>query len=336
MAAGVNRQIILAARPDGNPKQSDFALREAAMPEPGAGQLLVRTLWLSLDPYMRLRIAEGGQYYPAVLLSDVMIGGGLSRVVESNHAGFAAGDYIEAYTGWQDYATVGGAEARKVDPALGPLSTALGVLGMPGLTAYLGLIDVGAPEPGDTVVVSAAAGAVGAVVGQVARIAGCRAVGLAGSARKIAYLRDELGFDAAINYKAKEIGAALDAACPDGINVYFENVGGAVAEAVYPRLAKRARVVICGGVSQYNLKAPQTTVSNLQNILFTEARVGGFNIFSYEARYEDALGRLARWLAEGRLKYKEDVVDGLENAATAFLRFFDGETFGKLLVRVAE
>ena len=336
MAAGVNRQIILAARPDGNPKQSDFALREAAMPEPGAGQLLVRTLWLSLDPYMRLRIAEGGQYYPAVPLGDVMIGGGLSRVVESNHAGFAAGDYIEAYTGWQDYATVGGAEARKVDPALGPLSTALGVLGMPGLTAYLGLIDVGAPEPGDTVVVSAAAGAVGAVVGQVARIAGCRAVGLAGSARKIAYLRDELGFDAAINYKAQEIGAALDAACPDGINVYFENVGGAVAEAVYPRLAKHARVVICGGVSQYNLKAPQTTVSNLQNILFTEARVGGFNIFSYEARYEDALGRLARWLAEGRLKYKEDVVDGLENAATAFLRFFDGETFGKLLVRVAE
>ncbi len=336
MAAGVNRQIILAARPDGNPKQSDLALREAAMPEPGAGQLLVRTLWLSLDPYMRLRIAEGGQYYPAVPLGDVMIGGGLSRVVESNHAGFAAGDYVEAYTGWQDCATVGGAEARKVDPALGPLSTALGVLGMPGLTAYLGLIDVGAPEPGDTVVVSAAAGAVGAVVGQVARIAGCRAVGLAGSARKIAYLRDELGFDAAINYKAQEIGAALDAACPDGINVYFENVGGAVAEAVYPRLAKRARVVICGGVSQYNLKAPQTTVSNLQNILFTEARVGGFNIFSYEARYEDALGRLARWLAEGRLKYKEDVVDGLENAATAFLRFFDGETFGKLLVRVAE
>ncbi|MDP7342636.1 MAG: NADP-dependent oxidoreductase [Alphaproteobacteria bacterium] len=336
MAAGVNRQIILAARPDGNPKQSDFALREAAMPEPGAGQLLVRTLWLSLDPYMRLRIAEGGQYYPAVPLGDVMIGGGLSRVVESNHAGFAAGDYIEAYTGWQDHPVAAADGLRKLDAARAPISTALGVLGMPGLTAYLGLIDVGAPEPGDTVVVSAAAGAVGAVVGQVARIAGCRAVGLAGSARKIAYLRDELGFDAAINYKAKEIGAALDAACPDGINVYFENVGGAVAEAVYPRLAKRARVVICGGVSQYNLKAPQTTVSNLQNILFTEARVGGFNIFSYEARYEDALGRLARWLAEGRLKYKEDVVDGLENAATAFLRFFDGETFGKLLVRVAE
>ena len=336
MTTDVNRQVLLAARPDGNPRLSDFTLHEAAMPEPGAGQLLLRTLWLSLDPYMRLRIADSGQYYPAVPLGDVMIGGAVSRVVESRHAGFAAGDCVEAHSGWQDYAVIDGAEARKIDPSLGPLSTALGVLGMPGLTAYLGLIDVGRPEPGDTVLVSAAAGAVGAVVGQVARIAGCRAVGLAGSARKIAYLRDELGFDAAINYKAQEIGAALDAACPDGINVYFENVGGAVAEAVYPRLAKRARVVICGGVSQYNLKAPQTTVSNLQNILFTEARVGGFNIFSYEARYEDALGRLARWLAEGRLKYKEDVVDGLENAATAFLRFFDGETFGKLLVRVAE
>ena len=240
------------------------------------------------------------------------------------------------YTGWQDFAVLDGAEARKVDPALGPLSTALGILGMPGLTAYLGLIDVGKPEPGDTVVVSAASGAVGAVVGQVAKIAGCRAVGLAGSARKIAYLTDELGFDAAINYKTEEIGPALDDACPDGINVYFENVGGVVAEAVYPRLAGRARVVVCGGVSQYNLKSSQTTVSNLQNILFTEAQVGGFNIFSYEARYEDGRKRLARWLAEGRLKYKEDVVEGLENAPAAFLRFFEGETFGKLLVKVAE
>ena len=336
MAAEVNRQIVLAARPDGNPKQTDFALREAAIPEPGAAQVLARTLWLSLDPYMRLRIGDNEQYFPAVPLGDVVVGGTLSRVVESRHAGFSAGDFIEAYTGWQDYAVINGAEARKVDPALGPLSTALGVLGMPGLTAYLGLIDVGKPEPGDTVGVSAAAGAVGAVVGQVAKIAGCRAVGLAGSARKIAYLTDELGFDAAINYKTQEIGAALDRSCPGGINVYFENVGGVVREAVYPRLAGRARVVVCGGVSQYNLNRPQTTVSNLQNILFTEARVCGFNIFSYEARYSDGRRRLARWLAEGRLKYKEDVVDGLENAPQAFRRFFEGETFGKLLVKVAE
>lgn len=336
MAAQVNRQFVLAARPEGNPKESDFALREAAVPAPGAGQLLVQTLWLSLDPYMRLRIGDNEQYFPAVPLGDVVVGGAVSRVVESRHANFSAGDYIEAYTGWQDYAVLDGAEARKVDPALGPLSTALGVLGMPGLTAYLGLIDVGKPEPGDTVVVSAASGAVGAVVGQVAKIAGCRAVGLAGSARKIAYLSDELGFDAAINYKTEDIGQALDRACPDGINVYFENVGGVVSEAAYPRLAGRARVVVCGGVSEYNLSQPQTTISNLQNILFTEAQVGGFNIFSYEARYDDGRRRLARWLADGRLKHKEDVVDGLENAAAAFLRFFEGETFGKLLVKVAE
>ncbi len=336
MASDVNRQIVLTARPDGNPKASDFTLHEAAIPEPGADQLLTRTLWLSLDPYMRLRIGDNEQYFPAVPLGDVVVGGAISRVVESRHAKFSAGDYIEAYTGWQDYAVVNGAMARKVDPTLGPLSTALGVLGMPGLTAYLGLIDVGKPEPGDTVVVSAASGAVGAVVGQVAKIAGCRAVGLAGSARKIAYLTEELGFDAAINYKTEEIGPALDRACPDGIHVYFENVGGVISEAIYPRLAGRARVVVCGGVSQYNLNQPQTTVSNLQNILFTEARVGGFNVFSYEARYADGRQRLARWLADGRLKYQEDVVDGLENAAAAFLRFFEGETFGKLIVKVAE
>jgi len=336
MASEVNRQITLAARPDGNPKESDFALHEAALPEIGEGQLLEQTLWHSLDPYMRLRIGDNEQYFPAVFLGDMVIGGAISRVVESCHAYFSTGDYIEAYTGWQDFAALDGTEVRKVDPALGPLSTALGVLGMPGLTAYLGLIDVGKPELGDTVVVSAASGAVGAVVGQVAKIAGCRAVGLAGSARKIAYLTDELGFDAAINYKTEEIGPVLDAACPGGINVYFVNVGGVVAEAVYPRLAGHARVVVCGDVSQYNLKSSQTTVSNLQNILFAEAQVGGFNIFSYEARYEDGRKRLARWLAEGRLKYKEDVVEGLENAPAAFLRFFEGETFGKLLVKVAE
>ncbi len=336
MAADVNRQIVLTARPDGNPRETDFAMREAGVPQPGAGQILLRTIWLSLDPYMRLRIGDNEQYFPAVPLGDVVIGGAVSQVVASRHDNFTEGDYVEAYSGWQDHAAIGGSEARKVDPALGPLSTALGVLGMPGLTAYLGLIDVGKPEPGDTVVFSAASGAVGAIVGQVAKIAGCRAVGIAGSEKKNAYLSDELGFDAAINYKTDDIGAALDHACPDGINVYFENVGGAVSEAVYPRLAPRARIVVCGGVSQYNLKTPQTTLSNLQNILFTEAHVGGFNIFSYEARYDDGRRRLARWLAEGRLKYKEDVVEELENAPAAFLRFFDGETFGKLLVKVAQ
>lgn len=336
MSRNINRQVLLAARPEGNPKLSDFSVGEKTIPTPRVGELLVRTIWLSLDPYMRLRISNNEQYFPALQPGDVMIGGAISQIVESCHNRFSVGDYIEAYSGWQDYAIVKAGEARKVDPTLGPLSTALGVLGMPGLTAYLGLIDVGHPEPGDTVVISAASGAVGAVVGQVAKIAGCRAIGIAGSAQKIDYLTQELGFDAVINYKTEDVAAALDRSCPGGINVYFENVGGAVSEAVYPRLAERARVIVCGGVSQYNLDKPQTTLSNLQNILFTEAKVGGFNIFSYGARYEDSRQRLARWLKDGRLKYKEDVVEGLENATAAFLRFFDGETFGKLLVKVAE
>lgn len=336
MTANINRQITLAARPVGAPKEADLALIEAPVPRPEPGELLVETLWLSLDPYMRLRISGDERYYPAVPIGAVMIGGAVSRVVESRAAGFDAGDIVEGYTGWQDYAAAPAAELRKVDPALGPLTTALGVLGMPGLTGYLGLVAVGQPEPGDTVVVSSASGAVGAVVGQVAKIAGCRAVGIAGSPEKIAYLTGELGFDAGIDYKREDVGRALERACADGINVYFENVGGAISEAVYPRLAHRARVVICGGITEYNQAETPRVASPLQNILFTEARVGGFNIFSYEARYEEARRRLARWFAEGRLRYKEDVVEGLENAPKAFPRLFAGGNFGKLLVQVKD
>ena len=331
-----NRRVVLARRPQGELRAEDLRLEEAPLPAPGPGQLLVRTLWLSLDPYMRLRAAGHDRYYPAVPLGEPMIGGAVSRVVESRHPGFAPGDIVEDYTGWQDYAVAEGAAARKVDPAMGPLSTALGPLGMPGLTGYLGLVDVGRPEPGDTVVVAAAAGAVGSVVGQVARIAGCRAVGIVGSARKAAYLVEELGFDAAIDRRAGDVGAALDRHCPDGINVYFENVGGPISEAVFPRLAHRARVVVCGSITEYNTPEVPRTASNLQNILFTEARVGGFNIFSYAARFEDGRRRLARWYREGRLKCREDVVIGLENAAGEFHRLFDGDTMGKLLVKVAE
>lgn len=336
MIANRNHQIVLARRPDGAPREADFSLIETPIPEPAEGQLLVRTIWLSLDPYMRLRIGGDEQYYEAVPLGDVVIGGAVSCVIESRHPNFAPGDIIEDYTGWQSHALAEGASARKVDPAMGPLSSALGVLGMPGLTAYLGLIHVGQPAPGDCVVVSAASGAVGAVVGQVAKIGGCRVVGIAGSAEKCAYIKDELGFDAAIDYHAENVAEALARHCVEGIDVYFENVGGPISEAVYPQLAKGARVVICGGVSQYNLKAPQRVLSNLQNILFTEARVGGFNIFSYGDKYEPARLRLARWLAEGKLKQKEDIVEGLENAPAAFPRFFDGATFGKLLVKVSD
>lgn len=328
-----NRQIVLRRRPQGRLSQDDLELIEQPVPTPGPGQLLVRTLWLSLDPYMRLRAAGHERYYPAVPLGEPMIGGAVSRVVASRHPGFVAGDIVEDYTGWQDYALAEGSAARKVDPALGPLSTALGVLGMPGLTGYLGLVDVGRPEPGDTVVVAAASGAVGAVVGQVAMIAGCRVVGIVGSRAKADYVTGELGFDAGIVYREEDVGHALERTCPDGINLYFENVGGTIAESVYRRLAFRARVVICGAIAEYH-DAEARLASPLQHFLFSEARVGGFNVFSYAARYDDARARLARWFEEGRLKHREDVVEGLENAPQAYNRLFEGENFGKLLVRV--
>jgi len=330
-----NRQVVLRRRPQGRLRAEDLELVERPLPTPGPGQLLVRTLWLSLDPYMRLRAEGHERYYPAVPLGEPMIGGAVSRVVASNHANFKAGDIVDDYTGWQDYALAEGAAARKVDPSLGPLQTAIGVLGMPGLTGYLGLVDVGRPEPGDCVVVAAASGAVGSVVGQVAKIAGCRAVGIVGSRAKADFIKGELGFDEAIVRREGDVGQALDRACPHGINVYFENVGGAIAEAVQKRLAHRARVVVCGAVSEYDADSPKLA-SPLQHILFTEARVGGFNIFSYGARFEDGRRRLAQWYREGRIKQRDDVVDGLENAAGAYDRLFRGENFGKLLVRVAE
>ncbi len=330
-----NRQVVLDRRPVGALGEADFRMIEGPIPAPGAGQLLVRTLWLSLDPYMRLRAAGHDRYYPAVPLGEPMMGGAVSRVVESCHPGFAPGDIIEDYTGWQDYAVAEGASARKVDPSLGKLSSALHVLGMPGLTGYLALVDVGRPEPGDTLVVAAAAGAVGSVVGQVGKIAGCQVIGIVGGAEKSAYITQELGFDQAIDRRNSDVAQELDRLCPNGINVYFENVGGPISEAAFARLAPRARVVICGAIAEYTDTTPRMR-SNLQDILFTEARVGGFNIFSHTGRYEDARRRLARWLKEGRLSSREDVVVGLENAAAAFPRLFEGRHIGKLLVKVSD
>ena len=298
MIANTNRQIVLAARPVGAPKETDFRLVEGPVPTPADGELLVRTIWLSLDPYMRLRMGTDLRYYPPIPLGDVIVGGAVSRVVESRHPKFAPGDIVDDYTGWQDYAIAQGASARKVNPALGPLSTAVGVLGMPGLTAYLGLVKVGRPAPGDTVVISAASGAVGAVAGQVAKIAGCRVVGIAGGAEKLRYLTQELGFDEAIDRHTDDLPAALAAACPDGIDVYFENVGGPIGDAIYPLLAHGARVVICGGISHYNATEPPKVASHLAPILFTETEVKGFNIYSYAAHYEHARKRLARWLGK--------------------------------------
>ena len=333
--ATINRQMVLKRRPSGRLRPDDFELVTAPIGRPNPGQILVRTIWLSLDPYLQLRAKGHRRYYPAVPLGHPMLGGAVSRVIESRHPSFEPGDIVEDYTGWQDYALADGNVARKVDPKQAPISTALGILGMPGLTAYLSLVDLGKPEPGDTLVVGSAAGAVGAVVGQVGKIAGCQVVGIVGSAAKASYIVGELGFDAAIDRRTDDVAKSLESLCPLGINVYFENLGGVVSEAAYERLAHRARVVICGSITEYDVEDP-TMRSNLQNILFSEAKVCGFNIFSYGSRFEEARARLTRWYREGRLKAREDIVEGLENAAASLPRLFEGTNFGKLLVKVSD
>src|SRR2546421_9974779 len=247
-----NRKLVLAARPEGEPKPSDFRLVEDQAPEPRDGEVLLRTHWLSLDPYMRGRMSAAKSYAKPVEVGEVMVGGTVSKVAASRHEDFAVGDIVSSYAGWQDFALSNGAGLRKLDPALAPISTALGVLGMPGMTAYTGLLTIGQPKPGETVVVAAASGPVGSTVGQIAKIKGCRAVGIAGGADKCRYLTDELGFDAAVDHRAKNFPDALKAACPDGIDVYFENVGGAVWDAVFPLLNDFARIPVCGLIAQYN------------------------------------------------------------------------------------
>lgn len=336
MVEGVNHQVVLAARPVGYPQEQDFQMRDAPMPDLGERQVLVRNLWLSLDPYMRGRMSDAPSYTASVEIGDVMVGGTVGRVVASNSRDFATGDIVQGQLGWQDYAVSNGTNLRKLDPDQAPVSTALGVLGMPGLTAYFGLFEVCRPKPGDTVVVSAASGAVGAVVGQLAKMAGCRVVGTAGTREKIDYITGELGFDVGINYRTEDVRARLEAACPDGVDVYFDNVGGLVTDAVLELLAYRARVAICGQMSQYNLETPDTGPRNLRNLLTKQATVEGFIVGRFADRNDEALRRLTRWVREGRLKYREDVVDGLENAPRAFMGLMRGENFGKQLIRVSE
>ncbi|RMF91644.1 MAG: NADP-dependent oxidoreductase [Nitrospinota bacterium] len=336
MPADVNRQIILAARPVGYPKESDFQLVETPIPQPQHGEVLVKTLWLSLDPYQRGRMSAARSYAPSLEIGEVIVGGVVGRVIASQNPRFAIGDIVEGRLGWQEYALSDGHDLRKVDPQLAPISTALGVLGMPGMTAYFGLLEIGRPKPGDTVVVSAAAGAVGQVVGQIARLMNCRVVGTAGTPEKIEYIVNELGFDVGINYKTEDLEQALSNACPDGVDVYFDNVGGPVTDAVLNHLAPYARVVICGQISQYNLEKPDLGPRNLRALLTNQARMEGFLVFQFANRYQEGIQRIARWIREGKIKYKEDVVEGLENAPRAFIGLFEGKNFGKLLVKVAD
>jgi NADPH:quinone reductase len=331
----VNRQITLAARPEGFPKKSDFSLVESDVPPAGPGEVLVRTQWLSLDPYMRGRMSTARSYAKPTELGEPMTAQAVGDVVESNDPRFAPGESVVGQLGWQEFAVARGGALRKLDPALAPPQTALHVLGGTGLTAYFGLFDVGAPKPGDAVVVSAASGAVGQVVGQLAKIAGCGpVVGLAGSPEKVADLTSSYGYDVGIDYKRDDVNAALKEACPDGIDVYFDNVGGSLSETIFRRLALGARIPICGQVSQYNLTEPELAPRNLGFLIVFRARMEGFLINDYAHRFPEGLRRLARWLAEGKLTYREDVTEGLENAPAAFIGMLRGENRGKTLVKL--
>jgi NADPH-dependent curcumin reductase len=337
MTAPVNRRIVLAARPRGRPGAEHFRLEQALVPEPGPDQMLCRTIYLSLDPYMRGRISEARSYRPPLPIGEVMVGGTVGEVVRSNVEGFAPGDVVVGHGGWQDYALLRSDEARKVDPALAPISTALGVLGMPGQTAYVGLREIGRPQPGETLVVAAASGAVGAVVGQIAKLRGCRVVGIAGSRAKCDYVVRELGFDACIDHHAPDFADQLRAACPHGIDVYWENVGGRVLEAVLPLLNDFARVPVCGLIAWYNATepppGPDRTPHLLRQILVRRLTVRGFIVYDFDPG--DFLLEAGQWVGDGRLRYREDIRDGLENAPAAFAGLLEGENFGKLLIRVA-
>jgi hypothetical protein len=307
------------------------------MPEPAEGQLLLRTLWLSVDPYMRGRMNDAKSYAKPVEVGDVMVGGTVSEVLESHAPSFARGDIVVGYTGWQAYAVARGDTPRfyKVDPTLAPVSTALGVLGMPGHTAYFGLLRVGQPKPGETVVVSAAAGAVGSAVGQIAKIQGCRAVGIAGGAAKCGLVREAFGFDACVDYKASTFAADLRAACPRGVDVYFENVGGDVLDAVAPLLNDGARVPVCGFISGYNATGTVRTPFEVLAAHPKKPEHRFFLVSEWTAEVPDAVRQLGAWLREAKLCYRETIVDGLENAPKAFAGLFSGQNVGKMVVRVA-
>ena len=336
MTEAVNHQVKLAARPVGLPKRSDWQFAEAPVARPRDREVLVRVLYLSLDPAMRGWMNEGRSYIPPVGIGEVMRAGGIGRVVASQHPDFVAGDYVNGTLGIQEYAVLDGARLTKVDPKLAPLPVFLNTLGMPGMTAYFGLLDVGQPKPGDTVVVSGAAGAVGASVGQIAKIKGCRAVGIAGGAAKCRYLLDELGYDAAIDYKAQDVRDGLRSHCPNGVNVYFDNVGGDILDIVLARLALHARVVICGAISQYNNTTPVKAPSNYLSLLVNRARMEGMVVFDYAERFPQARHDIAAWIAAGKLKSREDVVEGLQTFPETLLKLFSGENFGKLVLKVAD
>jgi NADPH:quinone reductase len=334
---GVNKQVTLRARPAGLPKESDFAIVDAPMPRPTSGEVLIRVLYLSVDPYMRGRMGSRGGSASDVNPGDVMIGSAVGRVVGSNDPRLTVGDTVEGMLGWQEYAVAHVKSLRRLDVNLAPITGALDVLGIPGLTAYFGLLDICRPQPGETVVVSGAAGAVGSLVGQIAKIKRCRAVGIAGSNAKIRYITGELGFDAGFNYRETgDYATRLRELCPNGVDVYFDNVGGEITDAVIQTINMRARIALCGEIAQYNSELPQVGPRWLGQLILKQARMEGFLVTQFSDRYDDALRQLSTWLREKRIKYRQDIVEGLENAPKAFIGMLEGRTIGKRLVHVSE
>ncbi|WP_278399097.1 NADP-dependent oxidoreductase [Hafnia paralvei] len=341
ISSRINRRYVLAQRPQGMPSDQDFRLEKVAQPEPEQGQVLLRTLYLSLDPYVRGRLDDVPSYSPQLAIGDVICGGTVCRVEQSLHPDYQAGDLVLAYTGWQDYALSDGEGLQKLDANMAHPSYALGLLGMPGFTGYMGLTDIGNPQVGETVVVAAATGAVGSVVGQVAKLRGCRTVGIAGGVEKCRYAVEKLGFDACIDHRAADFAHQLKQACDKGIDVYYENVGGAVFDAVLPLLNTKARIPVCGMISQYNGHHSDHQQDRLpllmSTILKKRMRVEGFIISQdYGDRYPEFYAQMSTWLAQGKIVFKEDVVDGLENSITAFQGLLSGKNFGKLIIKVAE
>lgn len=334
-----NRRILLASRPEGKPTLDNFRIEAAPCPAPGPGEVLTKTLWLSLDPYMRGRMNAAKSYAAPVGIGEVMEGGTVGEIVSSRSDLFRPGDIVLGHGGWQEYAVLGEKTLRKLDPAAAPVQTALGVLGMPGMTAYTGLHTIGQPKPGETLAVAAATGPVGATVGQIARIRGCRTVGIAGGPAKCRALIEEFGFDAAVDHKAPDFPEKLAAACPGGIDIYFENVGGAVWTAVFPLLNDFARVPVCGRIANYSDTAPppgpDRTPQLFGAILTKRLRIQGFIVWDFASQAKDFQREMGAWIREGRIKYREDVVEGIGNAPEAFLGLLEGRNFGKLLVKVA-
>jgi len=335
-----NQRILLASRPHGAPTPDNFKLDEADIPIPGPGEILLRILYLSLDPYMRGRMDDAASYAAPVPLGGVMEGGTVAQIVTSNHPGYTAGEFVLSHSGWQSYALSDGAGLRKLDPSSAPLPTALGILGMPGFTAYAGLLSIGKPQPGETVVVAAATGPVGATVAQIAKLKGARAVGIAGGPEKCAYLRDELKLDAVVDHRSPTLPADLAAACPNGIDVYFENVSGPVWDAVFPLLNQYARIPVCGLIANYNSTGPAPGPDRLpglmRKILTKSLTIRGFIQFEFAAQRPDFYRDMTSWISTGAIKYREHITPGLTNAPNALIGLLQGQNFGKLIIHVAD